>query len=171
MSAVRAKSRFLPAGLLIGLALSCGPLPAAALNACDLNGDGVVDKADIQAAINMALGIGPCQAAIAGTGVCDILVVQRVIEASLGGSCLTSSGLHVVELHWKPSDSPGVTGYRVYRRTDTASFKLIATPGNVTTYVDATVVSGTTYRYAVSALSSQGESALSLPVSAAIPTP
>ncbi|MGO9270767.1 MAG: hypothetical protein ACLQOO_11035, partial [Terriglobia bacterium] len=35
-------------------------------NSCDLNLDGKVDVADVQAAINMTLGLSPCTANIAG---------------------------------------------------------------------------------------------------------
>ena len=35
-------------------------------NACDLTNDGKVDAADVQAAINMSLGISNCTATIAG---------------------------------------------------------------------------------------------------------
>ena len=62
-------------------------------NACDLTGDKVVNTADVQAAINISLGISPCTANIVGANVCNAEVVQRVINAYLGGGCLTSVGL------------------------------------------------------------------------------
>jgi hypothetical protein len=62
-------------------------------NACDLTGDRVVNTADVQAAINISLGISPCTANIVGANVCNAEVVQRVINAYLGGGCLTSVGL------------------------------------------------------------------------------
>jgi chitodextrinase len=62
----------------------------AVLNACDLNGDGVVNAADVQIAINQALGAVSCSnAALQGNGVCTVVDVQRVINASLGGACVT----------------------------------------------------------------------------------
>ena len=132
----------------------------------------MVDAADVQAAINMIIGISPCTAAIAGTNVCDVVIVQRVANAVLGEPCLTSTGIHVVVLTWKASTSSGVTGYKVYRRTRSGKFKLLATPGNVTSYLDTTVVSGYTYLYAVSAVNgSNQESGLSEAVRAEIPTP
>src|SRR3954468_10539780 len=69
-------------------------------NKCDLTGDGKVDTADIQAAINMSLGIAPCTATVAGANVCNVIVVQRVVNASQGAGCFTSTGLHVVALTW-----------------------------------------------------------------------
>src|SRR6476660_4305846 len=87
-------------------------------NSCDLVANGTVDAADVQAAINMSLGVSPCTANIAGANVCNIVVVQRVINASLpGGTCFTSAGIHRVSLSWAASTSSGVTGYRVYRST------------------------------------------------------
>jgi len=55
---------------------------------CDLNGDGVVTSADVQIAINQALGTTPCGSAdLLQNGQCSIIDVQRVINASLGGTC------------------------------------------------------------------------------------
>src|SRR5690242_12597773 len=78
---------------------------------CDLNSDGRVDATDVQAAINMSLGVSSCTANIAGVNVCNVIVVQRVINASMGAACVTSIGLHVVSLHWTLSTSSNVTGY------------------------------------------------------------
>ncbi len=142
-------------------------------NSCDLNGDGKVDAADVQAAINMTLGLAPCTANIAGKNVCNIVVVQRVIAASLGRSCLTSSGMHVVSLSWRASTSRDVTGYVVYRGAASGGpYEFLASAGNVTTYTDTTVISGQTYYYVITSLSrSGGESEYSAPVQAVIPTP
>jgi hypothetical protein len=59
-------------------------------NACDLAQPyGTIDAADVQSAINMTLGSSPCTANIAGAAVCNVVVVQRVVNASLpGGKCL-----------------------------------------------------------------------------------
>jgi hypothetical protein len=144
----------------------------AAVNACDLNGDGVVDQADVQAAINMIIGISPCTAGIAGTNECDVVIVQRVVNAALGEPCLTSTGIHVAVVTWTASTSPDVTGYKIYRRTRSGSYKLLATPGNVSSYLDTTVVSGASYVYAVSAVNGNNqESALSEAARVEIPIP
>jgi hypothetical protein len=138
---------------------------------CDLNQDGVVNAADVQAAINMSLGLATCTANIAGANVCNIVVVQRVIVASLGGTCLTSTGLHVVELSW--TASTGAVGYNVYRATTSGGpYTVFASPGNVISYMDSTVVSGQTYYYVVTSLNSSNvESAYSTQTQAVIPTP
>lgn len=63
---------------------------ATPLNACDLNQDGVVNSSDYILAINMSLGTSPCTANIMGADVCNVVVVQRVANASVpGGTCLT----------------------------------------------------------------------------------
>lgn len=142
-------------------------------NACDLNQDGIVNAADVQAAINMSLGTAPCTARIAGAGVCDVVIVQRVIDALLGGPCLTSTGLHVVLLSWTASTSSGVGGYNVYRGTTSGGpYTLLASAGTVTGYTDTTVVSGQTYFYVVTALGAGNiESAYSTQSQATIPIP
>jgi hypothetical protein len=53
---------------------------------CDVNGDGVVNVADVQLEVNMALGISSCTNP---SGVCTVVSVQRVVNAALGGTCVT----------------------------------------------------------------------------------
>jgi len=60
-------------------------------SACDLNGDGAVNVADVQIAINQVLGMVSCTMNLDGTGVCDVTDVQRVIAAALGGACNSSA--------------------------------------------------------------------------------
>jgi hypothetical protein len=56
---------------------------------CDINGDGVINAADIQLAINQALGLSACTTAdLQQNGRCNVIDVQRVINASLGRACL-----------------------------------------------------------------------------------
>jgi len=139
------------------------------LNACDLATPyGVIDSSDVQAAINMTLTPASCTANIAGANVCNVLVVQRVINASLGQGCLTSTGIHMVALTWTASS--GATSYQVYRGTTSGSYTLLGTATS-TSYNDYTVVSGTTYYYAVKAVNGSNVSDYSTPVPAAIPTP
>jgi hypothetical protein len=68
------------------LTLSATPLR----NPCDVNNDGLVNVADVQAAISQSLGITPCgTAALQQAGQCNVVDVQRVIVAALGGACNT----------------------------------------------------------------------------------
>jgi hypothetical protein len=141
---------------------------------CALTGDATVSSADVQAAINMSIGISTCSANIASPNVCNAIVVQRVVNASLGQACLVSTGLHVVSLTWAASTSSGVTGYQVSRGTSsTGPFTLLASVGSTTTsYVDTTVVSGSTYFYVVATVVGSSVSANSTPTGAiVIPTP
>jgi hypothetical protein len=70
--------------------LKVGSPSAIAVSACDLNGDGAVNAADVQIAINQALGVTACtNASLQANGACNVVDVQRVINASLGGSCVT----------------------------------------------------------------------------------
>lgn len=158
--------------LAAGLFFGCFSVWAQT-NACDLTGDGVVNAADVQAAINMSLGLSTCTANIAGANVCNVEVVQRVVNASLNGTCLTSTGLHVVALNWAASSSAGVTGYQVSRGTSSSGpFTPVGTVGNVTSYTDTTVVSGATYYYVVAAISNGTVGQNSSPaVQASVPTP
>jgi len=56
---------------------------------CDLNGDGAVNAVDVQIAINQGVGLAACtNANLTGNG-CNVVDVQRVINAALGGACVT----------------------------------------------------------------------------------
>jgi hypothetical protein len=143
-------------------------------NACDLNQDGKVDAADVQAAINGSLGLSTCNANIYGTGVCNVVVVQRVVNASLGGTCVTGTGSisHSVSLNWQGSTSTNVSGYNVYRGTTSGGpYALVSNVGLVTSYTDLNVQSGQTYYYVTTALSGTTESVYSNQAQAVIPVP
>ena len=101
----------------IGLLAITSGLGWSQTSACDLVAPfGTVDAADVQAAINMTLGISPCTANIGGAVVCNAAVVQRVINAALGGTCVTGFGTvaHYISVGWTASTSV-VVGYNVYR--------------------------------------------------------
>jgi hypothetical protein len=77
---------------------------------------------------------------------------------------------HSVVLSWGPSAS-SVAGYRVYRNDGSGFLPLTSEIPNLT-YTDATVVSGSTYNYAVTAVDAAGiESPFSNEATAVIPTP
>jgi hypothetical protein len=151
----------------------------AQTNPCDINGDGTVNSADVQAAINMSIGIATCPStvSVAGPGVCNAVVVQRVVNASLGQSCLTSTGNHVVSLSWTASTSSGVTGYQISRGTSsTGPFTVLGsvTGAATTSYMDTTVVSGSTYYYVIAAVAGSTVGPNSSPIATVpsqVPTP
>lgn len=65
-----------------------GTASAPATSRCDLNSDGQVDSSDVQVALDQALGKTTCGSAdLVGSGVCTVVDVQRVINASFGAAC------------------------------------------------------------------------------------
>jgi fibronectin type 3 domain-containing protein len=76
-----------------------------------------------------------------------------------------------VDLSWNASKSP-VVGYNVYRAIGPKGFfkKINSTLDASTNYIDGTVVSGTTYYYAATAVNAKGEeSTYSASVQVAVP--
>ena len=144
-------------------------------NSCDLNLDGKVDVTDVQSAINMSLGQAACTANIYGSGVCNVVVVQRVTNAAMGGDCVTgTTAAHTVSLSWAASTSGNIVGYNVYRSTTSGSSYALLTASPVTglTYSDNSVAAGQTYYYvATSVDSSNNESPYSTQAQATVPTP
>ena len=143
---------------------------------CDLNQDRTVNAADVQLAVNMALGTTPCSANIGGLGVCNVTIVQRVINAAMGGTCDTGAGAvpHYVVLNWVASSSANVAGYNVYRASTSGgpytkvSSSLIAS----LTFSDSVVAAGNTYYYVSTAVdTSNNESAYSNEAAATVPSP
>ena len=164
----------------IFISLSAGILLAstsvwAQTSACDLNADGQVNVIDVQLVVNMTPSVKllPCTANINGAGVCDSTVVNRVIAAALGGTCVTSSS-HTVSLRWTASSSSGISGYNVYRSTAlTGSYtKVNSSLVSGTNFTDSSVQSGLTYYYVTTAVNSSNvESTYSNQAKAVIPTP
>jgi hypothetical protein len=57
-------------------------MSGAVPSACDVNGDGQVNVADVQKEVNMVLQVIPC------TNACNVISVQHVVNAALGGTCV-----------------------------------------------------------------------------------
>jgi hypothetical protein len=169
--------------LQLGLLAAVPVLAWPQTSACDFVAPfGTVDVADVQAIINMTIGISPCTVNIGGQGVCNAAVVQRVINAALGGTCVTGFGAvaHYATLTWTASTSSGVSGYNVYRATtSTATLsnglytKVNSAPVVGITYIDTTVSAGVVYFYVTTAVNNSGvESVASNQFQASsIPTP
>lgn len=83
-----------------------------------------------------------------------------------------AAGNQVVNLTWTQSTSSGITGDNVYRSTTGSGgpYTLIASLGATTSYSDTSVTGGNTYYYAVTAVNSSGESAMSAYAGATTPT-
>lgn len=161
--------------MLFGL-LVCLPRLGWSQSACDLNQDGSVNVVDVQWATNMALGLIGCTANVNGAGVCNVIVVQRVINTALGGTCLVDgAGIsHSAALSWTASTSQGVSGYNIYRSTTSGGSytKVNSQLVSVTTYTDTTVQAGQTYYYVATTVDgSNNESGYSNEATAVIPSP
>jgi hypothetical protein len=161
--------------LWVGLSLLSFPA-LATTSPCDLNQDGKVNAADVQLAVNMTLGLIPCTANIGGAGVCNVAIVQRVINAAMGQACNTSAGAvpHFVSLSWTASTSLNIAGYRVYRGSASGGPYTLVTSSLVagTTFTDSTVAAGQTYYYVCTAVdTNNNESAYSNTASAKVPSP
>ena len=158
--------------LVVGLVLLPVSAWAQTANACDLNKDGAVNSADVDLAVKMALGTAPCTSTILGTGVCNVVVAQRVTNAALGGTCLVGNA-HSVTLNWTASTSSNVTGYNLYRGLTAGGpyTKVNAALITAVTYADANVQAGQTYYYVATAVNSSNVETYSKPATAAIPTP
>lgn len=156
----------------IGFVICCSHA-AAALNPCDLNGDGVVNLADAQLAVSMSLGQVPCTASIDGNAVCNVVIVQRVVNASTSGTCVTGNS-HVVSLNWTASTSPSVAGYNVFRGVASGGpyTQLNSSLVPVLSYSDNNVLSGQGYYYVTTAVDvSADQSVYSNEAPATIPSP
>ena len=80
------------------------------------------------------------------------------------------SGLHTVSLTWNTSTSSNIVGYNVYRGTTSGNYALLKSMNSNTSYLDASVQSGQTYYYAVTAVNAAGaESPYSNRAQAVIP--
>jgi hypothetical protein len=89
------------------------------------------------------------------------------------GETLAGTGVtpqHTVNLSWNASTS-SVAGYNVYRGPSAGAYtKINSTTDPNTAYADSTVLSGTTYYYAATAVNSSGqESAYSTAIRVAVP--
>ena len=152
------------------------PKAAWAQNACDLNNDGIVSAADVNAAVNMALGLAPCTANVIGAGVCNMVMVQRVQNAVSSGACVTTSpgNVHSVSLTWTASASTNVAGYNVYRMQQPNGTFTKANTALIsgTTYTDANVSAGQQYEYVATAVDvNNNESTYSANAVVTIPSP
>lgn len=162
--------------------LRTAPSPPTSLSAgsvgggtapCDLNKDGTVNVVDVQLAIDMDLGLIACALNIEGAGVCNIAVIQRVINSALGLPCVTGPGVaaHSVSLSWIASTSSNVTGYNVYRGIAPGGpyAKVNSALIAGTSYTDNSVLPGQTYYYVATAVDSGGnESAYSTPAAQSV---
>jgi hypothetical protein len=155
--------------------LSAGSV-GGGIQPCDVNNDGSVSVQDVQLAINMDLGLLSCTLNLTGSGICNVLAVQRIINADLGLPCVTGPSVtaNSVGLSWTASSSSNVAGYNVYRAATAAGpfTKMNASLVAGTTCTDSTAQPGQTYYYVLTAVDgSSNESPFSVsPAQSVLPT-
>jgi hypothetical protein len=162
------------AAIIAGLILFS--ICARAQNPCDLTRDGTVNAADVTLALNMTLGQSSCTANVQDAGVCNAVVIQRVINAALGSGCVTgtSGNAHSIGLTWAPSISPNIAGYNLYRAItpNGAYIKVNSALVSGTSYSDRDVEAGQTYYYVATAVDADNnESDYSNMAQATVPVP
>jgi fibronectin type 3 domain-containing protein len=104
---------------------------------------------------------------------------ETVKGGNMGGVNFTASSIpppvqHTVTLSWTASTSPNISGYNIYRATDSGGpySKINTSLDAGTSYADKTVGSGGTYYYVTTAVnSSNAESGYSNQAEAQVPTP
>ena len=118
-------------------------------------------------------------ASVSGTEAASLSIADNC-SGSPQTVSLSGAGMHDVILYWNPSTTPGV-GYNVFRGTTSGGESTTplnsspvaagCTSTTTCTYTDATVVTGTTYYYTVTAVASNDvtQSANSNQVSAPVP--
>ena len=120
--------------------------------------------------------IAPSDVAAAGTATVNVIDTGTGLKSNTVTFVTTSVGSstqHQATLFWTASSSP-VIGYNVYRGVQAGGPYTLLNTGTVTadTFADATVLSGQTYYYVVTAVSNSGvESIFSNEAVGVIPTP
>lgn len=120
--------------------------------------------------------IAPSDVAAAGTATVSVIDTSTGLKSNTVTFVITSVGspsTHQATLFWTASSSP-VIGYNVYRGVQAGGPYTLLNTGIVTadTFADATVLSGQTYFYVVTAVSNSGvESVFSNETVGVIPTP
>ena len=165
----RARTFLLSTALFLACTSAWGQIQK---DACDLNADGVDNSADVTLAVNMDIGLSTCTADVVGVNICNVVVVQRVTNAALGGAC-SAGNPHSVTLTWTASTTPNVS-YNIYRSTTSGgTYTKIGSVGvGVVTFTDTTSLAGQTYFYKTRAVDATStESADSNVVQAPVPFP
>jgi hypothetical protein len=85
------------------------------------------------------------------------------VPPSAPSNLVATAGDAVVNLTWVQSSSPGITTNNVYRSATGSGgpYGLLASLTTTTSYADTAVVNGSNYFYTVTAVSTNGESAMS----------
>jgi len=76
-----------------GSATSTGSIPTTIASACDIDGNGIVNAADVQLLVNAALGETSVASGLAQNGVVNVVGVEIVIGAAMGWGCNIGAGV------------------------------------------------------------------------------
>ena len=123
--------------------------------------------------VNTSTGLISGTPASGGT---STVTIKATNASGSGSATVTLTIAHTVILSWTASSSPNIAGYNIYRGTVSLSGPFGATPLNPTlinsslSYVDTSVVAGTTYYYVATAVNTSGVQSIdSTPVPAIVP--
>jgi fibronectin type 3 domain-containing protein len=112
----------------------------------------------------------------AGTATGQLTISSNSTSGSTAAVAMSGSGTavaHSVDLSWTaPASSPDpVVGYNIYRSLSGGTPQLLnSTPTTGTTYVDSSVVNGSTYDYTAESVDASGvESTPTSPIAVTIP--
>ena len=132
----KSRARLLAAGLSLSFAVW------GQISSCDLNGDGVVDSADVALAVNMALGTATCTGNVEGPGACTLVTVQRVVNASQGKACIAYN-----EPSISATSASGTVGnpfsYQITATNNPTSFSATGLPAGLSIKTATGLISGT----------------------------
>lgn len=109
-----------------------------------------------------------------GTVTANLSFVTASNSASQSASGTGATIQHTVDLSWNASSSSSISGYNVYRATNSAGpyTKITSNLEPAMTFIDGSVQSGQTYYYVATAVNSSGqESGYSNQATAAVPMP
>ncbi len=131
-----------PASVLAAL-LSLSFCAWGQISSCDLNGDGVVDSADVALAVNMALGTASCTANIEGPSTCTLVTVQRVTKASQGRGCVVYNSSSITS----PTTASAIVGtpfsYQITAGNSPTSYSATGLPAGLSVNTASGLISGT----------------------------
>ena len=131
-----------PASVLAAL-LSLSFCAWGQISSCDLNGDGVVDSADVALAVNMALGTASCTANIEGPSTCTLVTVQRVTKASQGRGCVVYNSSSITS----PTTASAIVGtpfsYQITAANSPTSYSATGLPAGLSVNTASGLISGT----------------------------
>jgi fibronectin type 3 domain-containing protein len=128
------------------------PITAQPVTGTTFTDEGVENDTDYRYAVR-AVRVEPAVTASGSLSAAVAAAPADTTPPAAPTSLLAVPSAGAVRLAWNPSGSPDVATYALYRASETGEFVRIATTLAVNTvYLDRDVRSGSTYRYAVTAL-------------------